>query len=399
MNDVLAIIPFYRESEKLEECLSCLKASSHPVEPFVVDNNVHNHGFTKACNLGLREAMKRGHAYAILLNQDCYLQRETVQKALAFMEAHPRCAIAGPKQLATDNTDWIIHGGCTEAFPAGRHITGRVSQNDCSVSIPMPWVNGACMVVRVEALYEIGLMDEGYFLIASDADLCFVARQRRWEVWYCAEAVVLHDRHGVSSKQKILEELAHFNADQLYFRDKWIGSIGWARLQNTPPAPGAQLSPTDIDTLLGKALNHLGEGELAQSEILTRRILDFEPENCAAILVLARIHIDLGVPAYAARELLKIIDRVPNSSQTCLALADALFLSNFTKDSIPYYARARDLGLSTVGLYNNLGTALAREKQTAQAIEAWRAALALEPSNQTALAHLRDNASLSSQSL
>ncbi len=399
MNDVLAIIPFYREPEKLKECLSHLRASTYPIESFVVDNNVHNRGFTKACNIGLREAMKRGHAYAILLNQDCYVQRETVQKALAFMEAHPRCAIAGAKQLATDNTDWIIHGGCTEAFPAGRHISGLVSQNDCSLSLPMPWVNGACMVVRIEALYEIGLLDEGYFLIASDADLCFVARQRRWEVWYCAEAVVLHDRNGVSSRPKILEEVAHFNADQLYFRDKWIGSIGWACLQNTPPAPCAQLSPNEIDTILEKALKHLVQGELVQSEILTRRILDFEPEHSAAILVLARIHIDLGVPAYAARALLKIIDRVPNSAQACLALADALFLSNFTTNSIPYYLRAIDLGLTSVGLYNNLGNALAQENQTAQAIEAWKSALELDPSNQTALTHLRANDSPPSGSL
>lgn len=399
MSELLAIIPFYKEREKLDACLSCLKASTHPIEPFVVDNNVENRGFTKACNIGLREAMKRGHTYAMLLNQDCYLQPDTVEKALAFMGAHPRCAIAGLKQLATDDTDWIIHGGCTEAFPAGRHISGRVSQNDCSVSLPMPWVNGACMVLRIEALYEIGLMDEGYFLIASDADLCFVARQRRWEVWYCADAVVRHDRHGVSSKQRILEELAHFNADQIYFRDKWIGSIGWACLQNPPPGPDAHLSPSEIDTILEKALKHLSQGELVQSEILIRRILDFEPENPAAILVLARIRIDLGVPAYAARALLKTIERVPNSAQTCLALADAFFLSDFPKDSIPYYIRARDLGLSSVELYNNLGIALARENQKTQAIEAWKAALELDPSNQTALAHLRDHAGVKSGSL
>jgi GT2 family glycosyltransferase/Flp pilus assembly protein TadD len=388
MADVLAIIPFYKQRAQLDQCLSCLRASTYSVEPFVVDNNVENKGFTKACNIGLREAMRRGHRYAILLNQDCYVQPDTVQQALDFMDAHPKCAIAGPKQLAATDTDLIIHGGCEQAFPVGRHITGRRSLNDCSKSLPMPWVNGACMVVRVEALYEIGLMDEGFFLIASDADFCFVARQRRWQVWYCAEAVVLHEVGGVSSRQSTLGALAHFNADQLYFRDKWIGSMGWACLQNTPPAPGAALAHSDMEVMLQNAVQHFHRNDLVQAEILSRRVLDFEPENASAVLILARVHIELGAPASAARALLNIIDRVPDSAQTCVALADALFMCNFWEECIPHYTRARTLGFNTAELCNNLGLALAQVGHTSQAVGAWREALALDPCNKVALDQL-----------
>jgi hypothetical protein len=77
MPELLAIIPFYEETQKLEKCLYSLRCSSTAVEPFIVDNNVQNVGFTKACNLGPRESLRRGHAYALLLNQDCYVDRLT----------------------------------------------------------------------------------------------------------------------------------------------------------------------------------------------------------------------------------------------------------------------------------------------------------------------------------
>ena len=44
--------------------------------------------------------------------------------------------------------DYIVHGGCTLAFPNGQHVIGRVSHGDCAVSRQYPWVNGACMIAR-----------------------------------------------------------------------------------------------------------------------------------------------------------------------------------------------------------------------------------------------------------
>ena len=385
---MIAIIPFYKKQQQLDRCMTCLNTSQHPIEAFVIDNNRENVGFTKACNVGLREALRRGDRYALLLNQDCYAEPETVGRLFAFMERHPRCAIAGPKQLSAEDPDLIIHGGCTEAFPVGRHISGRVSLKDCSESLPMPWVNGACMIVRMEAVCEIGLMDEGYFLIGSDADFCFVARLRRWEVWYCAEASVLHESGGVSSSQTTLEALAHFNADQLYFRDKWIGTMAWAWLKKAPPVPGGRLDNAEREAALQKAVECFHQNDLGQAEILARRLLDFEPELPEAVLVLARIHIELGAPAVAARALLGIVDKVPGSAQTHLALGDALFLSGFTSRSVPHYARARDLGLNTPELCNNLASAFLNENKIQDAVEEWKSALKLDPANETALKQL-----------
>ena len=223
------IVPFYKNAAQLEKCKAALAAQSEPAEPWIWDNNVNNVYYTKAENLGLRWALKNGHEFAMVGTQDCYLKPEATATLVKFMRDHPRCAIAGPKQLLASNEDVIVHAGGTVAYPAGSHHGGLVSRGEGAVSRKMPWVNGAVMFARLEAIVEIGLMDENMLMLGSDSDWCFTARARNWEVWYCAEAVCLHEV-GVSNRGGSPELMKIFQADMGYFRDKWIGSALYARL-------------------------------------------------------------------------------------------------------------------------------------------------------------------------
>jgi GT2 family glycosyltransferase len=213
------VIPYYKNAEQLKKCRAALPVNTKPV---VIDDSNHGRGFTKSVNSGLREVLANVTpvAYAIVLNQDCYLAPDAVKIMLAFMEAHPMCAIAGIKQLSSRDKDQIIHGGTGDCYPAGKHIGGSVKRGDCAISKQVPWVNGACMVVRMAALVDFGLMDPNYKMFASDADWSYTARARGWETWYIADAECVHEQ-GVSKTQD--EKMAKvFQSDMLYFRDRWI---------------------------------------------------------------------------------------------------------------------------------------------------------------------------------
>lgn len=223
------IIPAYKKPEQLERCLKALRDNAPDSDIIVIDNNVVNRGFTKACNEGLLQAMKSGDRYAVLLNQDCYIAFGALLKAEAFMDAHPRCAIAGAKQLSDSDPDRIVHGGCGQAYPGGVHIRGRVSRGDCNQSKQMPWVNGAMMVANMAHVRHIGLMDESMFNFGSDSDWCFAARARGFEVWYAADVVCRHE--GGASDRPTHSDVADIMArDMNHWRDKWIGSKLYGRL-------------------------------------------------------------------------------------------------------------------------------------------------------------------------
>lgn len=222
------IIPAFRKPDQLRRCLWHLGEQTAAVKPIVHDNSEHNLGFTAAVNIGLRVAAACGAEFAVSLNQDCYLRPDAIANAIAFMQAKPMCAVLGAKQLAESDHDQIVHGGCSQAYPYGVHVTGRVSRGECAEARRFPWVNGACQVFRMAALREIGLLDEGYFLIGSDSDICFTARLRGWEVWYSPDVACEHE--GGASGRPDEEIVERMRADMRYFADKWINGRAFTRL-------------------------------------------------------------------------------------------------------------------------------------------------------------------------
>src|SRR5438477_10814215 len=99
------IIPAYRAPQKLERCLAAVRSQTAPAQLYVHDNNVNNIGFTAAVNQGLRRALKSTEEFALILNQDVYLPPDGIEKLTSFMRSHPRCAIAGVKQVGEQNPD------------------------------------------------------------------------------------------------------------------------------------------------------------------------------------------------------------------------------------------------------------------------------------------------------
>ncbi len=243
---VLVIIPAFKRPDQLEKCLAALSASDYPVDTFVHDNSETNVYFTKAINIGLRQAFDRQYDFALALNQDCYVEPACVGALVDLMQRRPRCGIAGLKQISTANADWIIHAGCLEAFPAGRHVVGLVSKGEHTADRPMPWINGAAMFARMSAVREFGMLDENMLLLGSDSDWCYTARARGWEVWYAAGAVCKHEQEGVSRSQPSPALATIMARDMGWWRDKWIGQGVYSRLMQQPVAYDSGL-PVSIE--------------------------------------------------------------------------------------------------------------------------------------------------------
>jgi len=64
------------------------------------------------------------------------------------------------------------------------------------------WVSGACFLVRREAVDQVGLMDEGYFMYAEDMDWCYRMRMQGWLTFFTPQAQVVHVGGGSSTKTR-----------------------------------------------------------------------------------------------------------------------------------------------------------------------------------------------------
>lgn len=169
-----------------------------------------NIGFSAANNLVLRESEARA---VLLLNPDTEVYAGTLDAALARLWSEQRVGIVGVK-LVTESG--ALDHACKRSFPtplsALAHFTGIGRSEGASSALSqyratelgdddpgeVDAVNGAFMLCRTEAVREVGLLDEGYWLYMEDLDWCHRFWDGGWKVFYEPAGTALHVK-GASS--------------------------------------------------------------------------------------------------------------------------------------------------------------------------------------------------------
>lgn len=155
-----------------------------------------NQGYAAGNNRGLVQA--RGEA-VILLNSDVEATPEALQALVDYLNAHPDVAAVSAGLRTPDGQPQAFAFG-DEPAPGyllrrglGR-LLGRAPLHDWAVDHPVDvdWVSGACLAVRRQALEQVGLLDEGFFLYFEDVDWCLRMRRAGWRVVYNPSIQVIH---------------------------------------------------------------------------------------------------------------------------------------------------------------------------------------------------------------
>jgi GT2 family glycosyltransferase len=243
------VIVAYRCRDLLYRCLSSLEASPPPLplEVCVVDNGsadgtlemlardfpevrVHaagrNLGFGRATNVGIRGTTGR---LVLALNPDVYVTPGALEAMLELMDAHPEVGIAGCRlELEDGSADHAAKRAFPTPVSALGHFTGlwRLSSGTPLAGYRAPGVergrvdavNGAFMLMRRQALDEVGLFDEGYWMYMEDLDLCYRFAEAGWTTWYEPSVTVLHVKHGTTGDRRSprLERAFHYGMYRFY---------------------------------------------------------------------------------------------------------------------------------------------------------------------------------------
>lgn len=261
--DVSVIIVSWNVWGWLAPCLASVRAALEGIagEIIVVDNastdgtpervreafpevrllrNPVNRGFPAANNQGM--AIARGR-YFFLLNPDTVVLDGAIASLIAFADAHPKAGVIGPQLLNPDGTVqssrrrfptfWTALFESTWWQPyAPRGILRHyyvLDRPDDEVQ-EVDWVTGAAMLVRREAVEQVGPMDEGFFMYAEELDWCRRMRAAGWRVFYNPVAKVIH--HGGRSSDQVpaVQHLAFQRSKIRYFR-KHHGPVAAAALR------------------------------------------------------------------------------------------------------------------------------------------------------------------------
>jgi hypothetical protein len=245
--DLSIIIVNWNTKDLLCQCIDSLDRTLKKIdtEVFVVDNgstdgsvgavrerfpgvklieNPVNMGFARANNQALSLSAGR---YLLLLNPDTQVKEEAIERMLSFMEAHPDAAVAGAQLLNADGskqnsiakfpslvTELLNKSLLRWLFP--KRFPGK--ERDFSDPIEVDSVIGACMMVRREAMEEVGLLDENYFLFMEETDWCYRMKEANWKIFHVPRAEVIHFQGKSAEAEKPKARIEYYRSRYHYFK-------------------------------------------------------------------------------------------------------------------------------------------------------------------------------------
>jgi GT2 family glycosyltransferase len=190
-----------------------------------------NIGFSAANNLALRESEADA---VLLLNPDTEVYAGTLDAALARLDADPEIGMVGVKLVTASGE---LDHACKRSFPtplaALAHFSGVGRRAGAGTALSqyratelgddepgeVDAVNGAFMLCRGEAVREVGLLDEGYWLYMEDLDWCHRFWDAGWKVFYEPAGVALHVKGGSSAARRApRQEIAFHRGMARFYR-------------------------------------------------------------------------------------------------------------------------------------------------------------------------------------
>lgn len=172
----------------------------------VIIENQENRGFAAAVNQALEGCSAD---YSVLLNTDTILQKDAIHIMYSFLEQHKDAGIAGAQLQKPDGTRQHSYDNypalATELFNKSlmqRLFPGKYPSKKQAALQPteVESVIGACLMIRNEAIKQVGKLDEDYFFFLEETDWCYRMWKAGWKVYHIPSAEVIH--LGGQSKKK-----------------------------------------------------------------------------------------------------------------------------------------------------------------------------------------------------
>lgn len=257
MVDLSIIIVNWNGRDLLTKCLKCVESTVKKVsyETFVVDNNssdgsqemvrrdfsnvklianTDNVGFATANNQAMEVSQGR---YVLLLNSDAFVNENTLDTMVEFMDTHPDAGMASCKLLYEDGslqrscatfptlaTELFIALGFDKIF-AKSSLFGKYQMTDWNYddTREVDVIMGAFMMVRASLIPRIGMMDKSFFMYSEEVDWCYRFKAAGSKVYFYPDVTCVHLWGGSSKAVKVESLLRLYKARVQFFRKHYGG--------------------------------------------------------------------------------------------------------------------------------------------------------------------------------
>jgi GT2 family glycosyltransferase len=243
---VLVIIISYNFEPWMERCLGSLRQSEHPADVLVIDNgskdlsikriqkdypevrlivNGKNLGFGQANNIGMQIAWDEKYDFAFLMNQDAWIEPNTIGTLVALSAQYSNYGILSPVHL-TGKGDKPDPGF---GQYAGIHTIAELPNEEL---ITLPFVNAAFWMIPVPILKKIGGFSPLFYHYGEDKDFVNRLEYHRFKIGYSPKVVGYHDREyrPLSHEGFLRNEYVYHLSEYANINYSWTKAFGYGVL-------------------------------------------------------------------------------------------------------------------------------------------------------------------------
>ncbi|MDE6534577.1 MAG: glycosyltransferase [Muribaculaceae bacterium] len=246
-----SIVTYQTDIQELTKCIRSLQAAGVSAIT-IVDNSPtdsllphceelgteyiftgKNLGYGAAHNIALRQSMEQDKTeYHLVINSDVYFDPHVIARIVTFMDSHPEVGQLIPRTVYPDGREQAV----VRMLPTPLDVFGRrflparwmrrrnsrylLEHVDHTKPFNVAYHQGSFMFLRLDALREVGLFDERFFMYPEDIDLTRRVNER-FQTLFWPDVTITHAHRAASYKS--LRMLRIHCVNMIRYFNKW----GW----------------------------------------------------------------------------------------------------------------------------------------------------------------------------
>jgi len=196
-----------------------------------------NEGFAAGNNRGFSYAIENQFAYAMMLNNDVFVEPDFISKLINYMEAHPETGAIQPKIFFNHDRKKIWNGGSYFLSWLGWTYSKKYMRSAGALQSQfqqVDWITGCAFLTKISILKEVGLLEEAFFIYYEDVDLSFRIRSKGYQLTFHPESIIYHiagssNKAKVKGKEGYSSPIVHYlnSRNHIWFLKKWTKWYQW----------------------------------------------------------------------------------------------------------------------------------------------------------------------------
>lgn len=225
INNIAVIICNYNGGADTIKCIdTVIKSNNVLFDIYVIDNastdesmsliqsqfstyvtiiqNSENLGGSGGFGRGLRLAVEKGYPYIMMLDNDAYVDTDTVKKLYGYLQENSDVGIVGAKIMMSDDPERVMDYAKTinfETFIDESEWCGKLDSEETRIPRECDFAAATAAMVRREVLLACGGMDEEHFIYYDDIELGYRIKKHGYRVVSLGNAKAWH-KSGMRQK-------------------------------------------------------------------------------------------------------------------------------------------------------------------------------------------------------